>query len=98
MLAQCTDANGDGVIDADTECPLTLEIGLILDTLSAHHYNFVVPNLGPGVHHCELQIRIDTQEAFTNGSATAWAAVGRGSFTIEEVRARNTEDGIEFVD
>ncbi len=97
-LARCTDTSGDGVIDAETECPLTLEIGLILDTMAAHHYNFVAPNMEPGVHRCEIQVRIDTQEAFTSGTARAWAAVGRGSFTIEEVRARNAEDGIEFVD
>src|SRR5262245_4753147 len=96
-LAQCSDTNGDGVIDPDTECPLTLEIGMILDTMSAHHYNFIVPNMTPGVHTCQLQVKVDTQTAFTNGTATAWAAVGRGSFAIEEVRARNAADGIEFI-
>src|SRR5262245_22099053 len=70
-LAKCSDANGDGVIDPDTECALSLEIGLILDTMAAHHYNFVAANLQPGVHTCELQVRVDTQTAFVNGTATA---------------------------
>lgn len=96
-LAQCVDSSGDGVIDPVTECPLTLEIGLILDTMAAHHYNFVVPDMPSGIHTVEIQVRIDTQTAFTAGSARAWAAVGRGSLTVEEVHSRNTEDGIEFV-
>lgn len=95
--AKGTDGDVNGVIDTRTGCLPALEIGLVPDTMAAHRDHFVALGTPAGVPTCELQIRIDTQEAFNNGSARVWAAVGRGSFTVEGVRSRNTEDGIDFV-
>src|SRR6266571_4069256 len=42
VISSCQDLNGDGVITVATECVVTDEmIELILDTMSAHHFNFV---------------------------------------------------------
>lgn len=99
VIDSCTDSNGDGTISVADECTVsTEEINLILDTMSAHHYNFVVPNLTPGTHTVELQVMVATSAQSQEGSANAMAMVGRGSLTVEEVRATNSPDGIEFIE
>ncbi len=99
ILTSCTDANGDGIIDAVTECTFTPEeIELILDTMAAHHFNFVAANLDPGVHKVEVFAKIETLTSSIAGLAEAKALVGKGSLTVEEVRATNAPDGIEFLD
>jgi hypothetical protein len=98
VISSCQDLNGDGVIDVATECVVTDEmIELILDTMAAHHYNFVVANLSPGDHTVAVQVSVDTSDSSIAGSASAMAGVGRGSLTVEEVRATNAPDGIEFL-
>ncbi len=94
----CQDLNGDGIIDVTTECQLTPEeIELILDTMGAHHFNFVLRNLSPGVHQVKAYAMISTDTAFQNGSANATALVGKGSLTVEEVRGTNAPEGIVFL-
>ena len=39
---------------------------------------------------------MDTSTDATNGTAEAMATLGRGSFIVEEVKATNSPDGIEF--
>jgi hypothetical protein len=98
VISRCQDLNGDGIIDVATECVVTDEmIELILDTMAAHHYNFVVANLSPGTHTVEVEVRIGSTTGAVAGSASAMAGVGRGSLTVEEVRATNAPDGIEFL-
>jgi len=101
VIASCTDLNGDGVIDVATECVVTDEmIELILETMSAHHFNFVAANLAPGVHQVELQVKVGSTASSIAGSASAMAGVGRGSLTIEEVKGINQIQlgaGIEFL-
>lgn len=99
VIESCTDTNGDGTITVADECMVsTEEINLILDTMSAHHYNFVVPNLTPGTHKIEVKAKVATYAHAEEGSADAMAMVGRGSLTVEEVRATNSPDGIEFIE
>ena len=94
----CVDSNGDGVIDVTTECTLTEEeIELILDTMAAHHFNFMAKNLDPGTHTLEVKVGIGVDTSSGAGIASATAGVGRGSLTVEEVRATNFPDGIEFL-
>lgn len=65
-------------------------VELILETLQAHAFNFVKADLTPGVHTVAVQARVFTD---TDGSsATAKAAVGMGSTTIESVRMIKGED------
>ena len=99
ILETCSDVNLDGTIDIATECTFTPEeIGLILDTMGAHHFNFVAANLEPGVHSVVVFAKIDTSTAAQAGLADAKALVGKGSLTVEEVRATNAPDGIEFLE
>ena len=106
VIVSCKDLNADGIITVATECTVTDEmIELILQTMSAHHFNYVVKNLTPGVHKVELQVRVGTDTAIDDslggsGTASATAGVGRGSLTVEEVRAINQVElgaGIEFL-
>jgi hypothetical protein len=99
VISSCQDLNGDGVITVGTECVVTDEmIELILETMAAHHYNFIVANLSPGTHTVEVQVRIDTADGAGAGTASAMAGVGRGSLSVEEVRATNAPAGIVFLD
>ena len=93
VIQSCTVSTVPGVINVGTDCVVTDEIiNLILETMSAHHFNFVAANLPAGTHKVEVQVRAgttaDTLPAGV-GSASATAAVGRGSLTVEEVRAIN---------
>ena len=98
VIDSCQDLDEDGVIDVETECTVTdEEIQLILDTMAAHHFNFVLSNLEPGEHLVEVQAKIETGGSAGAGSWDALAAVGRGSLTVEEVKATNHPDGIEFL-
>lgn len=95
----CVDDNGDGIIDVMTECLLLPEeIELILDTMAAHHFNFVLANLLSGDHKIVVEAAIDSSTSAQNGSASATALVGKGSLTVEEVRATNAPDGITFLE
>jgi hypothetical protein len=68
-------------------CNITDEIlQLILDTTSAHHFNFVIDDTGTGTHLIELQVRLNTNTAWQAGGAEATAVIGKGSLTVEEVR------------
>ena len=100
VIQSCQDLNGDGVITVATECVVTDEmIQLILDTMAAHHFNFVAANLSPGIHTLEVQVGVGVDTSFGAGSASATAGVGRGSLIVEEVRAINQVvpgAGIEF--
>lgn len=99
ILTSCQDLNLDGIIDILTECTFTdEEIGLILDTMGAHHFNFVAANLVPGDHIVEVWAKIDTLSQSTAGLAEASALVGKGSLTVEEVKATNAADGIVFLE
>lgn len=87
----------DGVITVKCECDvLDEEIELILDTMAAHHFNFVIQNLSSGDHTIEVQVKIETSGTKGEGDYEAYAGVGRGSLTIEQVRATNSPDGISF--
>ncbi len=84
--SKCTDVNSDGTITLD-ECTLTEEeLNLILDTMAAHHFNFVLDDLGSGVHTVQIQARVTTDKGAQLGSASALGSIGKGSLTVEEVR------------
>ncbi len=93
----CTDTNGDGIIDLTTECQLSPEeIDLLLDTTAAHHFNFVLSNVGQGTHAIVVKAKISNSTVFANGTASASGILGKGSLTIEEVQATNAPDGISL--
>jgi len=66
-------------------CVLTPEeIELILDTLEASAFFFVLDDLGAGDHNVIVQARIDT--AVSSLDAEAKGLIGKGAVTVEEVR------------
>ena len=92
ILENCTDSNGDGDIDLN-DCTLAPEeIELILDTMAAHSFNFIMDDLRPGEHTVEVQAMISTSSSSGAGSASANATIGNGSVTVEEVRLIKDED------
>lgn len=108
VIESCTfssDANGDGIIDDTTtviieeDCLVSdEEIELIQSTMSANHFNFVAPNLPPGDHHVTVEARVVTSSTSTEGSASATGLVGKGSLTVETVRAINQDGGVNILE
>ncbi len=89
----CTDVNLDGITDVLTECELAPEeIGLLLDTTAAHHFNFIQANLGQGTHSVVVKAKISNNTVFANGTASSSALLGNGSLSVEEVQAVNSID------
>lgn len=81
---------------AGTEITNIGYVELILETLQAHAFNFVKADLPAGVHTVAVQARVFTD---TDGSsATAKAAVGMGSTTVESVRMIKGEDIVVDID
>jgi len=77
------------------------EIGLILDTMDAHSFNFVAPDLPQGDHTIVVQAKLDTKKELggtVEGSADADAAIGYGTVTIQQVRMIKNEELIEIVE
>ncbi len=71
------------------------EIGLILDTMDAHAFNFVVGDLPSGVYTVVVEAKLDASTELGGsalGSAVADAAIGLGTVTIESVRMIKGED------
>ncbi len=98
VLESCIDENGDGAIDVPGECEFSdEEIGLVLDTLTSHHFNFVLPNMDQGEYDVKATFSTEAcQEITSDGDATAStyaaAAIGKYMLTLQQVRA--TSDGI----
>ena len=59
--------------------------------MSANSFNFLYPNCNSGVHTFKIQAKIKTSTTVQEGEAQAFAMVGRGSCTVEEVRMANDE-------
>lgn len=86
--------------DFDDFCTITddEEVNLLLETMSANHFNFVVRDLGAGDHVVKAHVFGSTSTTCetTDESCRAEVAVGPGSITVEEVRATNDGTGIIF--
>jgi hypothetical protein len=92
IMQKCTDLNGDGTITYD-ECTWTPEeLELVLDTMNANSFNFVLDDLSSGVHTIAVQARISTATEAGAGVADAKATIGKGSVTVESVRLIKDED------
>lgn len=78
-----TTSSGDTVSGT---CDFTLTTDLILNTTSAHTFNFIFPNVGVGTYNVVIQAAVDASASATSGSAIGGAAYGLGSLTVESVR------------
>ena len=89
VIESCQDGNLDGIINVKDECVVTDEmIELILDTMGAHHFNFVAANVPTGEH--KVEVYANTGLPLDD----AYAFVGKGSFTVEEVAGTNAPDNV----
>lgn len=86
--ALTTDANGNIIIDPTLVTDE--QITLILETMSANSFHFVMGDVASGIHRIEVQAMIHT--AASSEDASAQAMVGPGSFTVESVRLIKGED------
>ena len=84
--------DGSGGYMIDEESLEYEEIELILDTMDANSFNFIVADLTSGVHTIDVQAMIDTAAEEGEGSASASASIGKGSVTVELVRMIKGED------
>jgi hypothetical protein len=83
-----------GTIEIDESLLEPEEVGLLLESLDAASFTFVLPDVGTGVHRVEVQARIDLGAAAQAGEAVARATVGKGCMTVEEVRMIRGEDAV----
>ncbi|WP_263367046.1 hypothetical protein [Edaphobacter bradus] len=85
-----TQSLSDCVVTVGTttgSCSFTSTIGLVLQTTSAHTYNFIFPNVGVGTYTVEIQMAVNSNAQVTGtGSAVGAAAFGLGSMTVDVVR------------
>ncbi len=89
-----------GVVCTITNLILTCtgeSVGLILSTMSAHEFNFVVPNLSEGVHTVTFSIAVAANASVSNtllAGSIAKAGVGVGSLTAQVVKVQTPFDAI----
>lgn len=100
-----TDQNQDGTVDdsitviIEDDCVVTdEEIELIQKTMSAHHFNFVAPDLPSGDHTITVEAKISSSSTSGAGSSSATGLVGKGSLTVEAVRAINQAGGLNILE
>lgn len=93
LLDSCLEIDPDtGEIVIVEECLQPEELELLLRTMSANSFSFIIPDLGSGIHTVAVQAMIDTKAKAQEGSAEAEAYIGHGSVTVQEVRMIRNED------
>lgn len=94
IIDGCLFIDADNNIILDETCLEPEEVELVTRTMTANSYNFILNNVGTGVHTVEVQARMflgsSTESAGSNSEARA--TIGKGSVTIEEVRMIKNED------
>lgn len=80
------DEYGNHTVTIDYGCLEPEELELILNTMSANSFNFLLDDLTPGVHTISVQASIVTNGSAEEGEFEATAIIGLGSMTVEEVR------------
>ncbi len=85
-----------GEVTIDYACLEPEELELILSTISANSFNFVVADLTPGNHVITVEARIITNGEAEEGEYEARAMVGQGCVVIELVRMVKDEDYLEL--
>ena len=96
----------EGAVVIDWACVDPEMLQLILDTMQANSFNFVVPDLSAAEHEVQIQARLSYKasgnleqetidgaaETMAEGKAFARAYLGNGSVTIQTVRMIKGED------
>lgn len=79
----------DCIVSTGGTCDFTLSTDLILQTSSAHTFNFIFLNVGTGTYKVSIEAAVNASAfatANTGSSAVGAAAFGLGSLTVESVR------------
>jgi hypothetical protein len=84
IIEGCVDAEGH--LDINDGCLAEEEVQLILTTLNANAFNFVLENLVSGEYEVTAEAEITSATSSQSGSADAWGMVGLGSMVVDEVR------------
>jgi hypothetical protein len=72
---------------ASGTCDFTSTIDFVLQTASAHTFNFIFPNVGQGVYTLKVYAGVGSAASVIGtGTAVGAAAFGLGSVTAESVR------------
>ena len=87
---------GTGEVSINYTCLEPEELDLILNTMSANSFNFVVADLTPGNHVITVEAKIIANGAAEEGEYEAMAMVGQGSVVIELVRMMKGEDYLDI--
>jgi len=76
---------GEGEIIIARDCDVSdEEIGLMISTTSANHFNFVAPNMEPGDHTVDVRVTAMSAAEFNNGEYCAeWDVDGNCMSLIE---------------
>ena len=99
FTAECIYVDPDtGDVSIIYDCLEPEELELILNTMSANSFNFVVADLTPGNHVITVEAKIIANGAAEEGKFEAMAMVGQGSVTIELVRMVKGEDYLQLED
>lgn len=78
-----------GALIIDEGCIEPESLQLILDTMSAHSFNFIAPDVASGEHKIEILALIDsssTVDGETGSQASAKAYLGKGTVIVDCVR------------
>lgn len=93
------DGQQDDVITVDEECEVTdEEIGLMLKTMAAHHFNFVMSDVASGMHEVSVMAKIVSStggDGVDYSDAEADALIKVGMLTVQSVHAANDPDGTD---
>jgi hypothetical protein len=102
----------DGEIVIDWACVDPEMLQLILDTMQANSFNFILPDLQADLHTVQIQAKLsyeasgnleqevidDATVTMAEGQAFARAYLGNGSVTVEVVRMIKDEDVVVDLD
>ena len=99
FTGECLEVNQTtGNVTINYTCLEPEELDLILNTMSANAFNFVVADLTPGNHNITVEAKIVANGAAEEGHYEAMALVGQGSVVIELVRMVKGEDYLELAE
>ncbi len=92
-----TQTLSDCVVSTGGSCNFSSTIDLLLNTTSAHTFNFIFANVGVGVYTLEIKAAVNSNATATSGSsAIAGAAFGLGSVTADVVRLLQGSNSFSF--
>jgi hypothetical protein len=87
-LSECTvtvDAGDLGLLTGT--CDFTSTIDFVLNTASAHTFNFIFPEVGQGTYKLQIYAAVGSDASIIgDGTAVGASAFGLGSVQIESVR------------